>query len=474
MAVEPTSFYDILVQFSGVFTQPSFRNFVTLIVGWVQVPGRITITQALRAGGGLRSGKHFSTFYRFFADAAWAADDLGHVVFELMLPFVQGLVLLVAVDDTLCRRTGPQIFGAGMHHDAVRSTYGSRTGGKRHLAFSFGHSWVILSLWVSLPWNPERGIAVPILFRLYRSKKLTPTKDYRKRTQIARELVEILAGWLKGRGRPVLLVADSEYACRNVVRRLPPDFEFAGPIVMNAALNSLDVPDRAPGQRGAPRKRGPRLPSPAELLADESVPWTRHTLTLYGHEVQVLVKTVECQWYQVTGLRPVKVILTRDPRGRWKDRAFFTTVTTATIADTLTAISRRWSLEVTFRDLKQHLGLMDPQNGWWRRDHARKKAPPPGPQPRGRRGSRAVLRTVPLVLSLYGIVYAWYFHCGNPSQDVRAARVAAPWYTHKHEPSLLDILAALRRHLATADEFVVDPGQPRFMHEFEQPRRRAA
>lgn len=474
MAIEPTSFYAVLGQFSAVFTQPSFFNFSRLVVGWVLAPGRITITQALRAGGGLRSGKHFSTFYRFFADASWVADDLGQVVFELMLPFVEALVLLVAVDDTLCRRTGPQIFGAGMHHDAVRSTYGSRTSGQRHLAFAFGHSWVILSLWVPLPWNPQRGIAVPILFRLYRSKKLTPTKDYRKRTQIARDLVEILAGWLEGRGRQVLLVADSEYACRNVARKLPPGFDFAGPIVMDAALNSVEVPERTKGQRGAPRKRGPRLPSPGELLADASVPWTRHALTLYGHEVCVLVKTVECLWYQVTGLRPVKVILTRDPRGRWKDRAFFTTVTTASIADMLTAISRRWCLEVTFRDLKQHLGLMDPQNGWWRRDKPRRKAPPPGPQPRGRRGSRAVERTAPMILALYGIIHAWYFHCGNPSQDVRAAKERAPWYTHKREPSILDILAALRRHLTEDDEFVVDPAERRFMHEFAQAARRAA
>ena len=50
---------------------------------------------------------------------------------------------------------------------------------------------------------------------------------------------------------------------------------------------------------------------------------------------------------------------------------------------------------------------------------------------------------MPLVLSLYGIIYAWYFYCGNPSNDVRAARAAAPWYTHKKEPSLLDILAVV-------------------------------
>lgn len=474
MAVKPSSFYAILARFSATFTRPSFRNFTALLVGWVLGSGRRTISQAIRAGGQLASGKHFSVLYRFFSDASWVVDDLGQVVFELMLPFVQGLVLTVAVDDTLCRRTGPQIFGAGMHHDASRSTYGSRVAGKRQLAFAFGHSWVILSLWVPVPWNPAKGIAVPILFRLYRPKKLTPATDYRKRTQIARELVEILAGWLKGRERGVLLVADSEYACRTVLRRLPPGFEFAGPIVMHAALNSLEVRKRVPGQRGAPHRYGPRLPSPNELLTDDSVPWKRHNLTLYSREVQILIKAVECSWFRVAGKRPIRVILTRDPRGRWKDRAFFTTVTSATIEQTLTAISRRWCLEVTFRDVKQHLGLMEPQNGWWRRPRARKKAPLPGPQPRGRRGSRAAERTAPMILALYGIIHAWYFHCGNPARDVSRARTLAPWYTRKREPSFLDILGALRRHLAGTAELAADPGDERIMKEFARPARKAA
>ena len=190
--------------------------------------------------------------------------------------------------------------------------------------------------------------------------------------------------------------------------------------------------------------------------------------------MELLTKTATCQWSHVTGLRPVKVILTRDPRGRWKDRAYFTTVTSASIDDTLLAISRKWCLELTFRDLKQHLGLTDPQNGWWRRDRASHKKPRPGPQPHSHRGSRAAEHTVPLILSLYGIIYAWYFHCGSPALDVAAARTASPWYTRKREPSLLDIIAALRRHLGAPGEFVANPGETRLMPEFAEPRRRAA
>jgi hypothetical protein len=424
--------------------------------------------------GSAATGRHFSSFYRFLSESSWIVDDLGQVVFELMLPFVPDGPLVVPVDDTLCRKTGPHIWGAGMHHDAVLSSYSSGPGGKHHVAFTFGHSWVILSLWVPLPWNIARGIAVPILFRLYRSRKLTPVGDYRKRTQIARELIDVLAGWVKDLHRPVILVGDSEYACRTLVKRLPAGFDFVGPIVFDAALFSPEIPARVAGQRGAPRKRGARLPSPQEMLRDESIPWNRQAITLYGRPVEIWTKSIVCQWYRVTGIRPVKVILTRDPRRRWKDRAYFTTVTSATLEETLTTITRRWCLEVTFRDLKQHLGLIDPQNGWWRRNRARRGPPRPGAQPRGRRGSRAVERTVPLIFSIYGIIYAWYFRWGKPAQDVAAARAVAPWYTSKREPSICDILGALRRHIGEPGEFVANAGKTRIMQQFSKPMRRAA
>jgi len=43
-----------------------------------------------------------------------------------------------AVDDTLCHRTGPHIFGAAMHHDSATSTDGG--GGGRRAGFAFGHN----------------------------------------------------------------------------------------------------------------------------------------------------------------------------------------------------------------------------------------------------------------------------------------------------------------------------------------------
>lgn len=466
MTLQSSSFYAVLACFASCFSEPSFRNFVTVLIGWIFARDRHTISGALRGGQGLWVTKHFSVFYRFFSRANWAADALGKILLGRLLPFIPGSTLQGLVDDTLCRKTGPYVWGAGMHHDAVASSYSRRNGQVRHVAFAFGHSWVILAVWVPLPWNLLKGVAIPILFRLYRSKKLCPAGEYRKRTELALELVKVLLDWNIEIGRRLILTSDSEYACRTLVKHLPAGVTFIGPTVMNAALFGFPSRHQRKPQRGAPRKRGDRLPTPSELIRSSSRPWVRTKLTLYGRSVVILIKTVSCLWYQVAGLRPVRLVMTRDPRGRFKDRAFFCTDKDIPTAEILRLFSCRWSLEVTFFNAKQLLGLEDPRNGWGllkKRRRGKKRA---GPQPRGDKGRKAVERTVPCLLYLYGLVYAWYFANGKPRQDVARARREAPWYLQKTEPSFADILDALRRDLVATDEFFMHPDVERVAQEF--------
>ena len=106
--------------------------------------------------------KGHSAYYRFLSRARWSVDDTSRMLFRLLLPLLPRCIE-AAVDDTLCHRTGPQLFGAGMHHDSASSTYGGAKG--RRASFAFGHNWVVLSLWVPLPWSPERGITCIALGR---------------------------------------------------------------------------------------------------------------------------------------------------------------------------------------------------------------------------------------------------------------------------------------------------------------------
>ena len=437
----PGSLRVLLSSFRDCFTARSFANFVLIISGWILCQGRHTISRVIQASGAILEGKHHSMLYRFFSRAKWNTDVVGKVLFRLLLPRLPALIEAI-VDDTLCRRSGPHVFGAGMFHDSLRSTYGKGSmSGARHF-FSFGHNWVVLAIRLPLPWDRERGIAIPVLWRLYRSRCRCPQEAYRKRTELALELIELLASWIPA-DRRLSVAADAEYACKTVVRALPPHVEFSGPVAKDAMLY-----EPAPSYRGLgrPRKKGCRLLSPRQWANSSIAKWRSVTISIYGKTVSVLVKSRTCLWYTVAGTRLIRIVLTRDPRGRIEDRTYFCTDSDASLEQVLVRFSHRWLIEVCFRDAKQHLGLEDPQNGWSkRRPGSRLQKKRPGPQPRGRRGERAILHTAPMVFVAYAITVMWYLESPQAHGDVHARRREAPWYQTKRRPSLLDMLVSLRR-----------------------------
>ena len=140
-----------------------FGNFVTLITGWISCPGRHSISRVIQAASSAAGEKHHSAFYRFLSAGAWTPDSLAQVVLTLLLPFLRSQVTVI-VDDTLCHKSDPHIFGANMHFDSAKSTYGRGTSAGRKAFFAFGHNWVVLALWIQLPWNRQRGLAIPFLF----------------------------------------------------------------------------------------------------------------------------------------------------------------------------------------------------------------------------------------------------------------------------------------------------------------------
>jgi hypothetical protein len=81
---------------------------------------------------------------------------------------------VAAVDDTLARKSGRHIWGAGMHHDPLRST-------QKRPFFPFGHNFVVFSLQVALPFAPDKYWAFPILVRMYRKRQTNQRAPGRRR-----------------------------------------------------------------------------------------------------------------------------------------------------------------------------------------------------------------------------------------------------------------------------------------------------
>lgn len=154
------SFTALLQELNVIMTLPTFENFLVIAYGWVFARRR-TVTAVIQAAGAVGK-KHHSAFHRFFAAARWSLDELGLTAFGLIRPWL-GETIFLALDDTLARKSGRRMFGAGMHHDPLISS-------RKLAVLNWGHSWVMLGVLVKFPFRTDRYFCLPILFRLYLNK----------------------------------------------------------------------------------------------------------------------------------------------------------------------------------------------------------------------------------------------------------------------------------------------------------------
>jgi hypothetical protein len=418
------SFVAVLQHFLPVFTGPTFLTFVEIMNGWVLSPRHRYVTDIIFTGGNLDNG-HWSRFHRFFSHAAWDLDvlclHLAKLVVRLLAP---GAALSWAVDDTLCRKRGLTVYGTGMHHDPLISS-------RAKPLVSWGHDWVVLCLILAHPfWAPNKVFALPIAMRLYRNRQgLTKGKknqakaskpkadpNHRTRPQLALELICLVAAWFPQ--DEILFTGDSAYGGKSVLSQLPPNAHLISHVHPKGALYA-PAPPHTGTRKGAPRKKGARLPGMAQWAADAQQPWTELAFHQFGLHAKLQVKTQQALYYKAGGQRLLTIVLTRDLQGHRPEQMFYCTKLDWDARQILSAYACRWAIECTFENCKQFLGLEDPAN----------------------RLPLAVQRTAPMALLLYSLVVVWFHLVGH-----RFLRFPyRPWYRAKREPSFADLLTTWRR-----------------------------
>lgn len=439
----PSSLAAVVGAFAPCFSKPTHARFVALVLGWLLCRSRRWITRVIQAACGLSMGHH-AAYYRFFSEASWRPTDVWHTLFLRLLRHVPGVVELI-IDDTLCRRSDPRIFGVSMHYDGANSAY-RPSPGHRAARTACGHSWVVIAMRVPTSW-PGPGIAIPIHARLYQSPKRCSEDEYRTRTELGAETLEDVLRWLP-EGRRLHVVGDREYACKTLLRELDARIDFSGPMPLNAALYAPH--DGRPQQgRGRRRLKGARLMNPQMTVAKRPSNWKKQRVLIYGSLVRLEVQSWTCLWYTATGHPLIRVVATQDPAGRYADRAYFTTAHECSPRVVIERFARRWLIETSFRESKQSLGLAEAQNGWSRGPKCSGR-PKPGPNPRGELGRRTGERTAPFALVVRGILVAWYLERGQGQNDVTVLRRRSPWYTSKATPSFEDMLEAVRTKVLDA------------------------
>ena len=401
------SFADLLQPLSFAMTAPTFATFLTVVTGWVFARRR-TITGMIVAAEAVGEGsKHHSSYHRLFAAARWSLDELGLAVFALVLPLIDDGAVLLAADDTLARKRGLKVFGAGMHHDPLLST-------RRTSVKNWGHCWVVLGVVLRPPFCGGRWFCLPVLFRLYVPRKAAEKKRlaYRTKPELAVEMLAALCG--RRPGRHFHLVGDGAYGGKGVLLNLPANCDLTSRLKLDARLYDAPPPRRYSRKGGRPRKRGGRLPTPAAMLGPRC---RRLALDIYGRRDRSRVAECVARCYAAPG-RPLKVVAVEPLTGGRKPQAFFSTCPGDAAEAVLARYACRWSMEVMNHDAKGHLGFEEPQ-GWT---------------------SQAVRRTAPVAMLLYSLVVLWFARDGHRHY----APPERPWYPGKAHASFADMLSALR------------------------------
>jgi hypothetical protein len=423
-----------------MFSKPVFEHVKLLIAGALLAPGKRTVCAVLHVVG-LGQEKHFHKYHRVLSHAHWSALQGARILLlELLNCFLPIGPIVVGIDETIERRWGSKIKKRGIYRDSVRSS-------KSHFVKSSGLRWISLMLLVPVSWA-KRVWALPFLTVLAPSEGYANQagKPHKKITDWARLMLFQLKRWVPD--REIIAVADNTYAVLEFLAAVGKELTFITRLRLDAALYD-PAPARVPGRPGRSRKKGDRLPALEQILNDPNQTWQDITLSQwYGQqEKQMQLATGTAVWYHSgKPVVPLRWVLVRDPQGKLDPMALLATDPQLTAQDIVTYFVRRWSVEVTFEEVRAHLGV-ETQRQW---------------------SDQAIDRTTSVLLGLFSIVTL----LADSLHKQRKLPIATSAWYKKETPTFSDAIAAVRRllwqnmHFSTSDnqEEMVNIPKPLLNH----------
>jgi hypothetical protein len=368
---------------------------------------------------GLNDEKHFQNYRRVLNRAVWSSLGLSERLLTLLLKtFSSDETIVIGIDETIERRRGKKIRARGIYRDPVRSS-------KSHFVKTSGLRWISMMLLVNIPWA-MRIWALPFFTVLAPSERYYEDRlrKHKKITDWARLMGAQVRRWLPN--RKIMLVADSSYAVLTLLhqlRNLKEPVYMVTQLRLDAALYE-PAPKPKRGTIGRPRKKGARLPSLNDVLADAHTAWQRVTVNnWYGKgPTEVEITSDTAVWYHSgKPVVPLRWVLVRDPKGAFESRALLCTDQSADPIEILQWFVSRWQLEVTFQEVRTHLGV-ETQRQW---------------------SDKAIARSTPVLLALF----SWVTLLAHQSQVNGQLPIRqAAWYT-KATPTFSDAIALVRRRI---------------------------
>lgn len=340
--------------------------------------GRHTVTGLLYTGG--RQFLDWSADYRLFSRDAWEAR-------ELFIPITRGIVDLLppgapfvgAMDDTHVEKTGTRIPGVAYRRDPLSPAF--------HTNFIRGQRFLQVSGLVPNVDPPGSARAIPIAYEhvppVFKPKKNATEEEwkaYRRQqrkqnlsaqgVQAIRRLREDLDQRHGAADRVLVMGVDGSYTNSTVLKNLPSRTTLIGRVRKDAKLCAPPRPeDQQP--RGTTRQYGRPLPTPEQILRDETIPWQEVAAYASGKRHRFRVKTIgPVLWSKAGAQQPLRLVviapvgyrLRKGGKLLYRQPAYLIcTDLDLPLEQVIQYYLWRWDIEVNHRDEKQIIGVGEAQ-----------------------------------------------------------------------------------------------------------------
>ena len=357
----------------------------------------------------------WSADYRLFSRSSWNPHDLFDPIFDhlaALLPSEQAPVV-VALDDTLCKKTGRHIPGATFARDPQSPPF--------HVNLIRGLRFVQASVLVRAKQLLGPARALPVRFepappavkpKGYKANKhtrqnqrnqkkqpkpgkkiavkrskpkaapLTPEeKEYRLQKKLCaltrvgvlvlQSVRHSLDARLGTRLRQLLACGDGSYTNGPVLRDLPERTTFIGRIRKDAKLYYALPPATGSRSGGRPRHYGPVAPTPEAVLHDDTVEVVKVRCFAAGEIREIPVKVLRNLYWRKAGcalplqlvvIKPLGYRLRKGSKVLYRQPAFLIcTDPDLDLQTLLQAYVDRWEIECNHRDEKSLIGVAQGQ-----------------------------------------------------------------------------------------------------------------
>jgi hypothetical protein len=319
-----------------------------------------------------RTQQDWTADYRFYTESRLEVEKIfGHVRTEVEQCGGPDSPLVVAMDDSILRKTGRRIFGCGYRRDPLSPPFrvnfvrglrilqvsaavrqGSE-GAARLIPIDFQHA--------ALPAKPHRK-APPEQQQAYVAERAA-----RNINRVGRERLACLRRQMDESGstaRRLIVTVDGRFTNSTVLRHIPERTVLVGRVRKDSAFY---YPPESQPERGRKRKYGLRGPTPEALLKDQTVPWQTVTAHAAGQTYEFKVKTLGPVYtamdkgqkaLRLVVVEPVPYRASKKSKLQRREPAYLIcTGPDLPLQELLQAYLWRWDIEVNFRDEKTILGV---------------------------------------------------------------------------------------------------------------------